>query len=107
MRLSDASERAAASEPRDRSEPAKRRARARAGEFRLRQGYGGHRRSFSGGVPRGKAPRIRSDVLAEASLQPNPETPSDSNLGLVPEDGDVVAVFVLAQFGDHIDVHDR
>ena len=47
----------AASEPRARSEPTRRRARVRVGEFRLRQGYGGHRRSLSGGVPRGDAPR--------------------------------------------------
>ncbi len=40
----------------------------RVGEFRLRQGYGGHRRSFSGGVPRGKAPRIRSERKAERQL---------------------------------------
>src|SRR5262245_11540322 len=47
----------AANEPRERSEPSKRLARERVGEFRLRQGYGGHRRSFSEGVPRGEAPR--------------------------------------------------
>src|SRR4029453_17508678 len=53
-------------DPRKRSEPTKRRARERVGEFRLRQGYGGHRRSFSGGVPKGKAPRIRLEAVARA-----------------------------------------
>ena len=65
--------------PRERSAPTQRRARERAGEsgaalgerssregeFRLRQGYGGHRRSLSAGVPRGEAPRLRSDHLLE------------------------------------------
>src|SRR5437870_12078986 len=43
------------------SEGGKRRARERVGESRLRLGYGGHRRSFSVGVPRGEAPRIRTN----------------------------------------------
>jgi hypothetical protein len=44
------------------------RARERVGEFRLRQGYGGHRRSFSGGVPRGKAPRMRPEPSPAAPV---------------------------------------
>src|SRR6185503_885426 len=50
------------------SRTAKRRAREPVGEFRLRQGYGGHRRSFSGGVPRGEAlvPPSRCKALGEA-----------------------------------------
>ena len=42
----------------------------RVGEFRLRQGYGGHRRSFSGGVPRGEAPRVMQDNGGRNALEP-------------------------------------
>src|SRR5207249_1200349 len=49
------------------SAPAKRRARARGGEFHLRQGYGGQRRSFSGGVPRGEASRRRLERISQTS----------------------------------------
>ena len=57
-----------ASEPPERSEAAKRRASDGVGEFRLRQGYGGHRRGFSGGVPRGEAPRKTQNRILTGTL---------------------------------------
>jgi hypothetical protein len=58
----------------ERSRTAKRRARERVREFRLRQGYGGHRRRLSGGVPRREVPRgrlvVRCAARASAASEP-------------------------------------